>query len=72
MSFCISSSLTHYLAWKVQEANHIHRISAEEAYELSYLEEMWQNEKWGTDTEAVCRREERLAELKEIESFLAE
>lgn len=49
-----------------------HRVSAEEAYELSYLEEMWQNEKWGTDAEAVCQREERLAELKEIESFLAE
>lgn len=49
-----------------------HRIGAQEAYELSYLEEMWQNERWGTDPEAACRREERLTELNEIESFLTE
>lgn len=46
------------------------RINAEDAYKLSYLEELWQNEKWGEDAEAVCRRESRLADLKEIESYL--
>lgn len=46
------------------------RINADEAYQLSYLEELWQNERWGVDGEADCRRKERLAELKEIESFL--
>lgn len=46
------------------------RINAEEAYRLSYLEELWQNEKWGTDAEAVCRRESRLSDLREIESYL--
>ena len=46
------------------------RITAETAYQLSYLEELWQNEKWGIEEEAVCRREERHKELLEIESFL--
>lgn len=46
------------------------RISAEEACRLSYLEELWQNEMWGSDEEAVSKRQERCEELKEIESYL--
>lgn len=46
------------------------RISAQKAGELAYLEELWQNEMWGTDCEAQKRRDERCAELKIIESFL--
>ncbi len=46
------------------------RIHAEEACELSYLEELWQNKLWGKDEEAVSRRQERCEELKEIESYL--
>ncbi len=46
------------------------RIDAEEAGKLSYLEELWQNEIWGKETEAEKRREERCEELKVIERFL--
>lgn len=46
------------------------KISAEEACELSYLEELWQNEVWGTDPEAKSKRQERCEELQEIEKYL--
>lgn len=46
------------------------RIDAKKAGELSYLEEIWQNEMWGTDSEAEKRRKDRCNELTIIESFL--
>lgn len=46
------------------------RIDAETAGKLSYLEELWQNEIWGSDDEAVKRRKERCEELALIESYL--
>ena len=46
------------------------KINAKTAGELSYLEELWQNEKWGSDNEAVKRRNERCSELDEIERYL--
>ncbi len=46
------------------------KIHAEEACELSYLEELWQNEMWGTDSESAAKRQERCDELKEIENYL--
>lgn len=46
------------------------RISAQEAFETSCLEELWQAEKWGTDNEASARRNELKKELEEIEAFL--
>jgi chaperone required for assembly of F1-ATPase len=46
------------------------RIDAEEAYRLSYLEELWQNEHWGQDLEAEAKRLERRTELREVEQFL--
>lgn len=46
------------------------RINAETAGKLSYLEELWQNEMWGADEEAVKRRKERCDELAIIESYL--
>ena len=46
------------------------RIDANEAGRLSYLEELWQNEMWGTDDDAEKIRLERCAELKKIESYL--
>ena len=46
------------------------RIDAKKAGELAYLEELWQNEMWGTDSEAVKRRNERCNELAIIESYL--
>ena len=46
------------------------RIDAETAGKLSYLEELWQNEIWGSDDEAIKRRKERCEELALIESYL--
>ena len=46
------------------------RIGAEEACDLSYLEELWQNEMWGSDPKAKEKRQERCQELKEIEDYL--
>jgi chaperone required for assembly of F1-ATPase len=46
------------------------KIDAKTAGRLSYLEELWQNEMWGSDEEALKRREERCSELVEIESYL--
>ena len=46
------------------------KIDAEQAGKLSYLEELWQNEIWGKETEAQKRREDRCEELKVIERYL--
>lgn len=46
------------------------RITAKEAGRLSYLEELWQNEKWGSDGDAVLKRKERCKELEVIEDYL--
>ncbi len=46
------------------------RISAKEAFEAAFLEELWQNESWGVDEEAAARREEFRQELQKIEDFL--
>ena len=46
------------------------KLTAEKACELAYLEEVWQNEIWGEDEDALGRRQERCDELKEIESYL--
>ncbi len=46
------------------------KITAQQAYEASCLEELWQAEKWGNDKAADCRRKSLLEELKEIETFV--
>lgn len=46
------------------------KIDAKTAGKLSYLEELWQNELWGKDDEALKRRKDRCDELTEIESYL--
>lgn len=46
------------------------KISAQKATELSYLEELWQNEQWGEDEQALSVRRQKNEELSEIESFL--
>lgn len=46
------------------------RLSAEQAYQAAYLEELFQAEKWGSDAEAAAKREERRQELLGIASFL--
>ena len=46
------------------------KIDAKTAGKLSYLEELWQNEIWGSDEEVLSRRKERCDELFEIESYL--
>ena len=46
------------------------RISAEQAFKASCLEELWQAERWGNDVAAECRLASLKKELEEIEAFL--
>ncbi|MBS4773251.1 MAG: hypothetical protein KHX55_03120 [Proteobacteria bacterium] len=46
------------------------RISAEQAYQAAYLEQLFQEKKWGKDDEAAAKLAERKKELYEIEDFL--
>jgi chaperone required for assembly of F1-ATPase len=47
------------------------QIVAEEAFRSSYLDELYQAEKWGSDAEAQFRRGQILAELKAVEHFVS-
>lgn len=46
------------------------QITAEQAYEAAYLEQLFQEKKWGKDDEADAKLAERKKELYEIEDFL--
>lgn len=46
------------------------RITAAEAFELANLDEAYQHENWGTDSEAVARLERRRLEISATERFL--
>lgn len=46
------------------------KITASEAFELSYLEEIYQNQKWGSDLAAENKRQSIKNELQEIEKYL--
>lgn len=45
------------------------RLSLEDAHALAHLEEIYQEEKWGSDEEALRRRENLKAELVSVRSF---
>lgn len=45
-------------------------VDAKKAAELSAIEELWQNEQWGIDEQALAARQKKADELNEIESFL--
>lgn len=45
------------------------RLSVTEAHHLAELEELWNQELWGADVEAVARREYKLAELEAAHKF---
>lgn len=46
------------------------KISAEEAFNAAFLDELWQAENWGADEEAEARRQTIKNEIFEIEKFL--
>lgn len=46
------------------------RITAEQAYQAAFLEELWQAENWGVEEEAEKRRQEIKTELQAITEFL--
>ena len=46
-------------------------IDDERMFTLAFLDELWQNEKWGTDFEAADRHECLLNELQDVARFLA-
>ena len=54
------------LAWALVER----RISAEEAYQAAWLEEIWQAERWGADEAAEAKRQDYRRNLTEVETFL--
>ncbi len=47
------------------------QVGATEAWELSLIDETWQIEQWGTDTEATRRRVELKAEIEAAAQFLS-
>lgn len=46
------------------------KISADEAFEAAFLEELWQAEKWGKVPEAEDKRQKIKQELEEISLFI--
>lgn len=46
------------------------KLSAQEAFEAAFVEELWQAEVWGADEEAEKRRQSIRSELQEIEDYL--
>ena len=46
------------------------KISAEQAFEAAFVEELWQSENWGVVEETAQRWKQLKSELKEIETFL--
>ena len=46
-------------------------IDYERMFTLAFLDELWQNEKWGTDSEAANRHECLRTELQDVARFLA-
>lgn len=46
------------------------RLSAEEAFNAAFIEELWQSENWGVVEEAEKKRDELKQELIDIEKFL--
>ena len=46
------------------------RITAEQAFELAELEELYQANKWGTEPIAEARRNSIKATLKQVEQYL--
>ena len=46
-------------------------IDDERMFTLAFLDELWQNEKWGTDFEVADRHEFLRTELQDLARFLA-
>ena len=46
-------------------------IDVKQMFDLSFLDELWQNEKWGKDFEAIDRHEFLRAELQDVLCFLS-
>ena len=46
-------------------------ISAETLFHLCFLDELYQNRKWGADEEAMARHSNIFSELKDVESILS-
>ena len=46
------------------------KISAAQAFDLAYLEELCQNERWGEEAEAVEKRRKVFEVLQQIEDYI--
>jgi chaperone required for assembly of F1-ATPase len=47
------------------------KISANSLFDLCFLDELYQNKKWGLDEEAALRHTNIRSELKDLESILS-
>jgi chaperone required for assembly of F1-ATPase len=47
------------------------RLDADEAHRLATLDELYQEEFWGSDDEAAARRADRLADVRLAARFMA-
>jgi chaperone required for assembly of F1-ATPase len=47
------------------------RLDADEVHRLAVLDEVFQEEFWGSDAEAEARRTDRLADLRLAQRFMA-
>ena len=47
------------------------KIDSDAMFELAFLDELWQNETWGTDSETADRHGFLRAELQDVARFLA-
>ena len=48
----------------------VQKISAVQAFDLAYLEELCQNERWGEDAEAVEKRRKVFEVLQQVEDYI--
>ena len=47
------------------------KLSANSLFDLCFLDELYQNKKWGLDEEAALRHTNIRSELKDLESILS-
>jgi len=47
------------------------RIDSARLFDLAFLDELWQNRKWGTDFEAADRQDRIRQELADVTRFLS-
>ena len=81
----VSATYSAYFAWRLGVLHRVvslggslvlglgfvgGHLNAEQLFSNAFLDELWQNEKWGRDQEARNRQDKIRAELREARRFL--